>query len=45
MSQTMSCDMIELQLSQHLLRDKNVLSRNMSFVSRGSDIMLLLLYI
>ena len=36
--QTMSRDMIKLQLSQHL-------SRDMSFMSRRSGIMLWLLYI
>ena len=41
----MSCDMIKLQLSQHLPRDKNILSRDMSFMSRRGDIMLWLLYI
>ena len=34
----MSRDMIKLQLSQHLSRGKNILSRDISFVSRESDI-------
>ena len=42
--QTMSSDMIKLQLSQHLSRDKNILSRE-SFMSHRSDIMLWLLHI
>ena len=41
----MSHDMIKLQLSQHLLRDKNILSRDIGFLSRRSDIMLWLLHI
>ena len=41
----MSCDMIKLQLSQHLSRDKNILLRDMIFMSRRSDIMLWLLHI
>ena len=41
----MSRDMIKLQLSQHLSHDKNILSRDTSFMSRRSDIMLWLLYI
>ena len=38
--QTMSRDMLKLQLSQHLSRDKNILSHDMSSMSRRSDIML-----
>ena len=34
--QTMSRDMKKLQLSQSLSRDKNILSRDMSFMSRRS---------
>ena len=37
--------MIKLQLSQHFCRDKNTVSRDTSFMSRWSDIMLWLLYI
>ena len=32
--------MIKLQLSQDLSRNKNILSRDTNFMSRGSDIML-----
>ena len=37
----MSCDMIKLQLSQHLSRDKNILSRDTNFMSRRNDIIFL----
>ena len=35
----MSCNVMKLQLSQHLSRDKNILSCDMSFMSYESDIM------
>ena len=37
--------MIKLQLSQHLSRDRNIVLRDKSFMSRRSDIMLWLFYI
>ena len=37
----MSRDMIKLQLSRHLSRVKNILSRDMSFMPRRSDIITL----
>ena len=43
--QTMSRDMIKLQLSQHLSRNKNILSRDMSFMSRRSDIVVTFIHL
>ena len=43
--QTMSPNMIKLQLSQHFYRATKILSRDMSFTSRLSDIVLWLLHI